>query len=243
MNQNHNGSSWEKTARTALKSYYLGYEGVQWHEYSSSDMSLLTPKICFALFGPPTKANNNNNIEISLRDVYPISQREIADKIKDKIMEIYNEIPGTKLRMNIIFISCKQGENEFLSPIFRVYIDKDKNNDEISYYIDTNCRVYKSWTDWKQNNTLSSLKYCYPTRGFYTCSRDNTYKFDPEKEPDVEFCDCTGKLVKHIDIVSSITALATGGITVIGMFTPLAPVIAIGSAIAGTAATIYGAGR
>ena len=239
--------TWKKTAHTALKSYYLGYEGVQWHEYSNADISLLTTKICFALFGPP-KELNNNDIQIKLEDVYNTSQKETANKIKDKIIEVYNKSPATKLRVGIIFIACKQSENEFLLPIFRVYVGDDSNNLEISNYIDTNCRIYKNWTDWKENNKLPMLKYCYPSRGYYTCSQSNIYKFDPEKEPDADFgtspaCDLSARVARQFDILSGVTSLGCGGIAIVGMFTPLAPVIVIGSAVAGTTAAVYGTGR
>jgi len=43
--------------------------------------------------------------------------------------------------------------------------------------------------------------------------------------------------------LSGVTSLGCGGIAIVGMFTPLAPVIVIGSAVAGTTAAVYGTGR
>ncbi|CAF1114363.1 unnamed protein product [Adineta ricciae] len=234
---------WKQTARTAVKSYYLGYEGIQWHEYANDELSLLTIKICFALFGQPTEVNDNLT---KLEDAYTDSQKEAANKIRNKIVEVYSNSPATRLRVGIIFISCKELEKEFLLPIFRVYVG-DSNRD-LANFIDTNCRVYQNWTDWTKNNKLPMLKYCYPSRGFYTCSHANSYMFDPNQDPDIDFgtspaCDFTARVARQLDIFSGVTALATGGVAIVAMFTPLAPAVIIGSAISGTTAAVYGAGR
>lgn len=241
--QDSNVLKWKQTARTALKSYYLAYEGVQWHEYSSQERSLLMTKICFALYGLPTKVDN---IYVTLENAYSASQREAASKIKDKIIEVYNDSPATNLRVGILFIACKQLENEFLLPIFRVYVGD--NDGDLSKFVDTNCRVYKNWTDWKDNNKLPMLKYCYPSRGYYTCSNGAYYKFEPDQDPDVDFgtspaCDFLARVVRQTDVLSGVTSLGSGGIAIAAMFTPLAPIVLVGGAIAGTTAAIYGAGR
>lgn len=92
------------------------------------------------------------------------------------------------------------------------------------------------------------LKYCYPSRGYYTCSQCNIYEFDPEKEPDADFgtspaCDSSARVARQFDILSDVTSLGCGGIAIVGVFTPLAPVIVISSAVAGTTAVVYGTGR
>jgi hypothetical protein len=241
--QNSDVLKWKQTARTALKSYYLGYEGVQWHEYSYEQRSLLTTKICFALYGLPT---DGDDIHTTLENAYNASQRQAADNIKDKIIEVYNDCPATTLRVGIIFISCKQQENEFLLPIFRVYVGN--NNGDLSKFVDTNCRVYNNWTDWKDNNKLPMLKYCYPSRGYYTCSSNGYYQFEPDEDPHVDFgtspaCDFLARVARQTDVLSGVTSLGSGGIAIVAMFTPLAPVVLVGSAIAGTTAALYGAGR
>ncbi|CAF1069009.1 unnamed protein product [Adineta steineri] len=236
---------WIQTARDALKIYYLAYEGIQWHEYSVEQRSLLTIKICFALYGPPTIENANYD---TLEKAYSATQKEAADKIKDKIIEVYNKSPATSLQVGILFISCKQQQNEFLLPVFRVYTGDDNNNVQLSKYIDTNCRVYKDWSDWKKNNKLPMMKYCYPLEGFYTCSNDNTYRFESDQDPAVHFgtspaCGFLPRVARQADVLSGVTSLGSGGIAIAAMFTPLAPVVLVGSAIAGTTAAFYGAGR
>lgn len=110
---------WIKTALASLKSYYLRFQGTQWHEYETSaeDLSLLLVKICYSMYGPPTSAKDTN---VNLQDAYDSEQKAGASKIKDKILETYRNSSAKALRVGIIFVACKQDANEFVLPIFRV---------------------------------------------------------------------------------------------------------------------------
>ncbi|XP_043260709.1 uncharacterized protein LOC122402178 [Colletes gigas] len=169
---------WTKTAREIQQMFYLTFEGKQWDVYQKKEYELLSTKVCYALFGPPKDANDNfSNIE----NAYDKDKRDSGDKIKDKIIEVHKNHSGCKsLHVGIIFVCCKQYDKQFYVPIFRIRINETT---EESYYVDTNFRVYQSWNDWKENNKLPMLLYCYPKPGFYTCSKGSRYKFDEKGDP------------------------------------------------------------
>ena len=241
--KNPDVKAWKSRARKHLKYSYLANNGTQWHEYPIEETSLLTIKICYALHGKPTYVENNNG---TLENAYKASQKATANKIKNKIIEIFKDFKVPKLQVGIIFIACKRQKSEFLMPIFRVYIGN--NNGDVSKYVDTDCRTYKNWTDWKKNNKLPMLKYCYPSRGFFTCSGNYSYQFDPERDPDVNYgtspaCDFLARVVRQGDKLSDVTSLTSGGVAMYSMFTPEAPIVLTAATTVGTAASFYKTGR
>jgi len=94
-----------------------------------------------------------------------------------------------------------------------VFVGSDETGADRRSYIDTQCRVYKDWEDWKTNNCLPMLKYAYPERGFYTCSGNNAYEFDEKRDPDVVFgtspqCDVSSRIFRQADIATSVTSIS-----------------------------------
>ena len=93
-----------------------------------------------------------------------------------------------------------------------MFVGSDETGADRRSYIDTHCRVYKDWEDWKTNNCLPMLKYAYPERGFYTCSGNNAYEFDEKRDPDVAFgtspqCDVSSRIFRQADIATSVTSI------------------------------------
>ncbi|XP_053996561.1 uncharacterized protein LOC128886051 isoform X1 [Hylaeus anthracinus] len=232
---------WKKRAREIHGYFYRAFEGNQWDIYESSQYNLLRVKICYALFGQPNDENNNAE---KIEDTYSKEQRDRADQIKNTIVEVYNTYTCSgKLNVGIIFVHCKTADNEFYVPIFRVKIIE-----EDCYYVDTYQRVYKSWSDWQNNNQLPMMKYCFPQNGFYTCSGSNDYKYDPECEPDVSFgtspaCNLLSHVGRLMDTGIGITGLVAASVGVVSLFTPLAPAMIMYAGVAGTTSALYGAGR
>ena len=126
--------------------------------------------------------------------------------------KVYDNSPATALRINIIFISCKQEENEFVLPVFTVFVGSDEKGADRRNYIDTQCRIYKDWEDWKNNNSLPMLKYAYPERGFYSCSGSWSYEFDEKRDPDIGYgtspqCDVSSRIFRQTDNASALVSL------------------------------------
>ena len=151
---------WKVTAATTQRNFYLGFQGRQWDVYQSNEHDLLRVKICYALFGSPKECEED--IE-KIEDAYDEKQKVEAEIIKDKIVKVHNESPATTLQTGIVFICCKQEANEFVLPVFRVNVAAPSTGADSSKFIDRNCRVYNDWNDWKNNNSLPMLKYCYPS--------------------------------------------------------------------------------
>ncbi|XP_018403377.1 PREDICTED: uncharacterized protein LOC108780239 [Cyphomyrmex costatus] len=112
---------------------------------------------------------------------------------------------------------------------------------EVQYetlYIDVTGRVYKNWTDYKENNNLPESTMVLPKHGFY--------ESDPHYLPTEDYstvwleilespsCKWKTKLCKGIDFASTVVGCGTIGLSIAALFTPLAPVVAIsGVAAAG----------
>lgn len=76
-------STWEEKAFNTHKLYYTHFGGCQWSEFDiPGSRRLLRAKICYALFGPPKK--NEDNIE----DLYEPEQQKRAEEIIDKLLTV-----------------------------------------------------------------------------------------------------------------------------------------------------------
>lgn len=74
-------TEWQKKALEILKSYYLAFAGRQWDLYNMpADEYLLRAKICYALYGPPTK--EAEEIEHAYEDAQKKHAQEIINQIK-----------------------------------------------------------------------------------------------------------------------------------------------------------------
>jgi hypothetical protein len=239
--------TWKKNAVETIKAYYLSFRGSQFDEYMiDGDEKLLLAKICFAIYGPPTVKDAKE-----IWDGYEKPQKENADEILKLILQVHKEQNGSKkqLLVGIIVVACKEEEKEYVLPMFSVFNGYDPSNPHgARHYIDTQRRIYKSWDDWKSNNTMPMLKYAFPRRGFFTASKNCEYLFDAEKEPDIEFgtspaCDVSSRIFGTADIVTGVTSFACGAVALASMFTPIGPAILMTSLVAGSGSAVYGTGR
>ncbi|CAF1168146.1 unnamed protein product [Adineta steineri] len=205
---NSDVQTWKEKAKNEMKYYYLLFNGSVFHDYTDLTYAQKRAKICFALFGPPQE--NAENIE----DAYKSEQKDEAGKILDKIIEVWREVPKDRLCIGVNFISCKKDELEFRVPVFRL-LYKQEGNVFLSRFIDHMYRVYDSWDDWKNNNILPMMKYCYPKYGFYSCSNENRQEFDAERDPVVQFgttpaCDLRARITRIADVVTTVTGVTIG---------------------------------
>ncbi|KAI8770963.1 hypothetical protein BgiBS90_027682 [Biomphalaria glabrata] len=234
---------WKEAAKKILKTYYVGFSGTQWHQFvKSTDNDIIRAKICYAMFGPPASEAK------SIEEAYTDEQRKTAQGILDVIYEVHQKSSSTELRIGFIFICCKQDKSPFALPLFSVFVGKDTSGRDLRTFVDLQGRTYKDWDDWKSSNCLPELEYCYPTRGFFTCSGDESYKFDAERDPDVEFGKSPASktstwLLGKADTVTAITSFASGVVGIAACFTPLAPFVLATAAVTGSVSAGYGAVR
>ncbi|CAL4122645.1 unnamed protein product [Meganyctiphanes norvegica] len=233
---------WKKKAILIIKEYYLAFKGHYWDQFEiPTERELLRAKVCFSLFGPPTREPKKDE---SIENAYYDEQKKKADEIIDKILEISKS--RKEVKVSFLIIACKKEDSEFSLPIICVLAGR-VNNKDIRQFVDNQGRIYKSWDDWKQNNTLPMLKYAYPTSGFLSCCEDK-YEFDAERDPCVSFdtspqCNLWTRILRQTDTASGITSLSCGVIGIASMFTPVGPVVLLGSAVCGGSSAAYGSAR
>ncbi|KAF1755036.1 hypothetical protein GCK72_021604 [Caenorhabditis remanei] len=206
---------WKKTARNMQQCTYLQFEGSQFHDLTDLTVELRVTKICFAIYGPPTKAAE------TLEQAYSKDQREFGMKCYEKIREVWREAPEKRMKLGFIFVFCKEGEKEYQVPLFRLLWEK-KNGQDTNRYIDTSLRVYDGFSDWKNNNHMPMMKYCHPKKLFYTCHSEWEYQFDPDEEVAVGFntspaCDLSARIGKSADVIVTTVGMTVG---VLSLVTP-----------------------
>ncbi|KAF8358273.1 hypothetical protein PRIPAC_93268 [Pristionchus pacificus] len=229
---------WKNTAAGQQQCAYLQFGGAQFHDITGLSKALRVTKICFAIYGPPAEDAD------TLEKAYTAEQRKFGTTIYEKILEVYKKAPEPKFKLGFLFIFCKEGKSTYQVPLFRL-MWKETETTISSRYIDTGCRVYESANDWKEKNRLPMLKYCYPSRLFYTYKGSDSMKFDADKDVSVEYgmspaCDLVNRIVGVADVVVTVVATTVG---VVSLFTPAgfisAPIL-LGTGITGG---VYGAGR
>jgi len=99
------------------------------------------------------------------------------------------------------------------------------------WYIDTNGRVYKNWTDYVEKNTLPKCTMVIPKNGFYDANPSYPITEDYStvwlEIIDSPACSWKAKLYNGVDIISSAIGLGTAGLCVASMLTPIAPIVAV----------------
>ncbi|CAI5443963.1 unnamed protein product [Caenorhabditis angaria] len=173
---------WSVEADYTQKMFYHIFQGTQFVEYDKESEEELVSKICLAINGTP-------KIKQAGKTNHSAEQLEEAKRISHKIKQVWAMIPAEnrpKFSIGTIFICCKQDKNQFTLPIFKL-LYKIEGSDHSFRFIDTTCRVYEDWDDWKKNNSLPMMKYCYPEQGFYACSYLTAFAFQCNEDPDIEY--------------------------------------------------------
>ena len=224
---------WKELAKNVIRNYYQAFQGHKWHEFElPKEHPLLRAKVCFALFGPPTRTNINDDEDNIIENAYDSDQHKRADEFINQI----KSISKTKsIKISFLTVFCKDDKNEFPLPLFSVYAGSSVSKSD-HFYVDSQCRTYKNWKDWKENNNLPKMKYAYPKNGYMTC-KDGQYAFDINKDPLVEYgeppsCSTLNKVGKGVDTASGITSLVCGGIGIASLFTPVGAAVLLGSGMA-----------
>ncbi|UJR13691.1 hypothetical protein I4U23_000703 [Adineta vaga] len=235
---------WKETCATEQRNFYLLLDGRIWDLYKRDEYNLLALKIAYALFGPPTIGNKNVNT--NLLDAYTEDQRRKAHQLKDTIIKVHRKAPQKELKASTIFVCVKDREKRYV-PVFRLLWEENSYRD-VSYYIDHSGRTYKNWQSYLKKNHLPKCSYCYPKHGYYTCDLDGKYKFDVDSKPIIQFakspaCSALNRVGRAFDKIASGVGLVATGVTIVGLFTPVAPVVLTVAAIGGLSSGFYGAAR
>ncbi|KAK9302627.1 hypothetical protein QLX08_005490 [Tetragonisca angustula] len=243
----------------------------EWTRYTKNEYKYLKQNIAFAIFGPPSEktdvALNDNLYYFNIFEYLP-SNKKIIDIIYDKILE-FGEVDlktetGTKgvyygLIYNITFrtkgssvtkksTKKENGEENKIninpSPIFK--IKSSKFEEQQTWYIDIEGRVYKSWIQYKKKNNSPACTMVLPKDGFY--QPDENFEITEEDSTvwleilDSPACSTLQTFLNIGDTASSALGIAGIGLGIASMLTPVGPVV-LGAVATGAATGLWTVGR
>lgn len=220
-----------------------------------SERTLLLKKIGFALFGAPvvtlnavSTATTDNDVSRMPRSVfsragsdgnhegngstgYSTSQLTSMTPIADTITDLSN---CSHVQFSCVFVTFKNCS----VPLFKI-----RASNSNTQFVDTNCRVYYDFDDFKINNTLPDVVYCYPENGRYNKAQGFSVNFSMPPASD-----STSKVLKKVDTFGQFVSGASGIAAVGALAAPLvgiavAPIVGIFAIVGGGIAGIYGASR
>ncbi|XP_011647532.1 uncharacterized protein LOC105433789 [Pogonomyrmex barbatus] len=188
-----------------------------------------------------TKTETSKKKEIK-KEVKKKTEEDVKEEVKKDELLIVSPIPIFVIRKSI------QKKSDTKNP--KSVKQENTSTTEIQYetwYIDLGGRVYKSWTDYIENNNLPKCTMVLPKDGFYQANPDypvtedySTVWLDIIDSP---ACSLATKICNGIDIASSIVGLGTAGLSVAALFTPLAPVVAVTGLAAAGVSGLWAAAR
>ncbi|XP_012271951.1 uncharacterized protein LOC105695179 [Orussus abietinus] len=215
--------------------------------------------IACALFGPPNTNNVSDSTTCAGIELYDAKQMNVINSLYKILCErgqqdekstiwcgiLYNVV--FEIEANEISMKCEtkgmDNKNEIIcpKPVFRL-----KKN-ESCYYIDEIGRVYKSWLDYLENNTLGPCIMALP--------KDGSYKADPKQEITVynslvwlEFhrspsCKLKRKVLNGMDIFSGTVGIAGTAAMAVSMVTPIGPIALTAGLACATASGVWSIAR
>ncbi|XP_044727793.1 uncharacterized protein LOC123291542 isoform X2 [Chrysoperla carnea] len=224
----------------------------------------------YALFGPPSILN-----ESETDAGYTKKQQEKIDPIYQAILKYgsYDRLPGV-IYMATIFVfgeklNSKNGD-VFQVPVFRIrkchkklpeydcYLQLcdakaygqyivEKTVNYCTVFIDDDARVYESWQQYLENNTLPKCKMYVPTDGKYQArildeKKEMEVMLDIKLSPSCTLLQRAANTADIVGTVGGIGSMAICGAAAIPAVA-VAPVVLGGAAVVATATGVYSACR
>ncbi|XP_022193186.2 uncharacterized protein LOC111051069 [Nilaparvata lugens] len=192
---------------------------------------LLDRKIGFALYGIPT--------EIKDSDLnYSEEKTNHINKLKNHIISLKEDNSSEETHLACIFIYVHSKEGDNVAVVFRLLNNVNENLDDF-LFVDANCRTYKCWNDFLNNNELPRCVMCYPLNGFYSASNGFV---------DVGFCkspasEMSRNILTGLDITSSMLGLGATGVSLASLAIPIAAPFVWGATATIIASGAYDLGR
>ncbi|CAK9813748.1 hypothetical protein ANTPLA_LOCUS7960 [Anthophora plagiata] len=194
------------------------------------------------------------NITFRIRDNSKASKGKI-EKTKDeeeKKNKVKKENEDEEEKKNKVKKENENKEEMKLCqyPIFKIKRHVyDKQKKKCSYeilYIDTYCRVYKDWENYKETNVLPQCTMVLPKGGFY--QPDASYEITEEYSRvwleivDSPACSTASTVLNYVDNVSHVLSLVGLGLSACSILTPAGPIVA-GATITSALTGAWTAGR
>ncbi|XP_049814706.1 uncharacterized protein LOC126262260 [Schistocerca nitens] len=226
-------SGWSRDPTEDQQRYYelLG-DACAYETNTSRGLLILHRKVGYAMCGIPDEESKCDNAHTGYSKNKYKTMKAVVDFIRDVNKEKTEE--RDQLDMAIIFVFVEYEKQVLQYPVFRILLTKSKWK-----FVDTNCRVYSSWQDYLKSNELPEGKFCWPLNGIYSGDDDDKVQLGwgitPAAQP-------SKKVVEAVDKASTVAALGATGVYLLGMVTPLGPVMAVAGAC-GAVSGLYGAAR
>ncbi|PAV88667.1 hypothetical protein WR25_26224 isoform C [Diploscapter pachys] len=256
-----------------IKQKFLGsqlskLEWVAFNMGEKPDRRKLAKKIGFALFQSPTevpleeleeagidiKEYEDEQPDYKSKYGYSKEKEERIDALIDKLVVVNEKLSGKSaksadsdatlstafLHIKFAFVSYfKEGwmSDETL-PLIVMQVQTKEESSRI--FLQSDGRVYAGWDDFLASNELPECKIVFPDGGIYEMEEDD---FINLRIGNSRACKKRWKFLKYLDhTATGIGVVATVG-SIIGLFTPLAPIAAAGLLYTAIGTGIYAAGR
>ncbi|XP_031848100.2 uncharacterized protein LOC116433771 [Nomia melanderi] len=232
-----------------------------WFLYNDNDYDFIRQQIGLALLGPNIDENRENNIihdnEMLTRVTCDNKSCKIINAIHKQVLNYGKQTNnnGTSfiylgVIYNISFChnASKNGTVATPNEIYALPIFKIKRDIDTIWYIDIAARVYKSWEDYLNNNTLPKCLMVVPKNGKYQCNfhskvtkYSSTVWLETLKSP---ACKSSKTALKAVDATVNVLGIAsTVGIGAAALLTPVGPVLTATSLLTCGVSGIWNFGR
>lgn len=225
-----------------------------WFEYGPEDYTFIKQKIGYAIFGPPqidraaeaqfnlataSSGDQKDNLLFN-RVVYDTRMCKVIDLIYKQIIQ-YGGKAQDKIYIgiiyNVLFLhtaprkaakGAKEAE-DLTNGLCLMPVIKLRKEDYPECYIDNNGRVYKSWADYVQNNTLPKCTMILPKCGLYQSNPEykvaECYSTVWLEVIDSPACSIKRKVLQSIDVGANAVSICTAlGLGIASLVTPIGPV-------------------
>jgi hypothetical protein len=153
---------WREAALMKQQDYFDIHGTPMWRKFKPRYYWKLKRQIGCALFGVPEevpRAHLNDNTGYTDKELKKINK--IFDIIKQCMQNHKNP---KNIFVSFLFVCGRTRDAYFTVPVIRVPQFKQNNN----LFIDSCGRVYESWQDYLENNTMPECLLWYPRNGVYS---------------------------------------------------------------------------
>ncbi|XP_022190518.2 uncharacterized protein LOC111048844 [Nilaparvata lugens] len=180
----------------------------------------LRAKVEFALFGPPPYNNCSSETD------------KVVDKLVSHISAVSDNC-GESIFLGYIFVYLRYKKSDVtdIQVLFRVLKDSKY------LIVDLNCRTYKDWGDYLENNRLPKCDMCFPVGGRY---RFEGFQVGFAESP---ACKISKSILRGLDVASSVVGISATGMTLAALALPITAPFVVGAAATAIATGAWDVGR
>ncbi|XP_078037683.1 uncharacterized protein LOC144470442 [Augochlora pura] len=210
-----------------------------WFCHHNTEVIYIKKRIGFALYGPKFNESVTTTNSLTLKE-YNETELKTINQIYEKIIQCNEN--NNFITIGIIYNVIYNDEQPLSSngivplPIFKL-----KLSTYSILYIDSCARVYKSWYDYLENNTLPKCWMLLPKNGIYQCNPfcsvtkcDSIVWLELFKSPAHKI---KKTILKITDISSNVIGVGSAiGLGVMSLINPVGPIVA-GAGLVGCVAS------